>query len=136
MAWGFDGPVSEIESALKHASNAGVLLLAAASNTGGNSAPSWPASSRYAICINASDGIGNKYIRSPTPQSYKPNFSTLGVAVEGWARMNESQKPHRVRRTGTSSSTCISAGIAAMVIDIARCQKSEYLGNSPSEREI
>jgi hypothetical protein len=133
MSWGFDREVDEISAALKHASQKDKLLLAAASNCGGNSTPSWPSTYRSAMCIYASDGAGNKYAGSPTPRPNKHNFSTLGVAAKGWSRNSDTQ---RVLGSGTSSATAITAGIAASVLDIARCQKTEYLGQNPSPQDV
>ena len=58
MSFGFQEKVDGIKSAISYAYDKNVIMLAAASNDGGNSGIAWPARLHEVICVNATDGKG------------------------------------------------------------------------------
>ena len=132
MSFGFKNHVGIIDEAITHACSQRVLILAAASNCGGNSGLTWPASSRQVLCIYATTGIGNPYRRNPTQRDHLENFATLGSAVDSWWPEHLNQPRNRVRKSGTSASTPIAAGIAAIVMEIVR--QPERIRGFPSDK--
>lgn len=121
MSFGFVDEVDSIETALKYAYAKNILVFAAASNSGGNSQPLWPARSSSVIGVLASTGLGNKYHGNPTRSSHADNFSVLGTAVESW--WPEHMGQDRKISSGTSCATPIMAGIAATVMAVLRQPK-------------
>ncbi|KAK2592385.1 hypothetical protein QQS21_009904 [Conoideocrella luteorostrata] len=110
-----DGIKREIELAEIN----GIIVCAAASNSGGNARRSFPARMDKVICVHASDGNGNKSGMDPAPKSDSDNFSTLGVGIESvW-------EPG-VRKSGTSFSTPILVGIIANVLQYSGCLSDEH----------
>jgi hypothetical protein len=118
MSFGFDESVSNIEKAIYYAKQNDIILLAAASNEGGNVDVSWPARMDEVICISASDGLGNKARFAPDSRRNKDNFIILGEDVMSSWPMHLN-KMHEVRKSGTSCATPIAAGIAAIVLELA-----------------
>lgn len=119
MSFGFDEPVPIIEDAINLADREKIVMLAAASNNGGNDDIAWPARLDKVICIHATDSYGNPSDFTPTQCSYSDNFSILGQAVKS------SWPPHlkqgtEIRKSGSSIATPIAAGIAAIVLDFLR----------------
>ena len=133
MSFGFEKSVDIIDDAITYACGQKVLILAAASNCGGNFDLTWPASSHQVLCIYATTGLGNPYRRNPTQRSHKENFATLGSAVDSWWPEHLGQPQNRVRKSGTSASTPIAAGIAAIVMEIVR-QPDRIEGLSSEEK--
>jgi hypothetical protein len=118
MSFGFKVSVSEIRSAILYASSRDVIMFAAASNEGGNLGISWPARLPEVIYIHATDGKGNKGPFTPDTLSNADNFSLLGVNVESCWPSHLKQGPTR-RKSGTSCSTAIAAGIAVLILEIS-----------------
>lgn len=113
MSFGFHGKNKEIEDALDRAKRKDKLLIAAASNGGGNSSRSRPACQDNVLCIHACDGNGNSGNMNPTPHPDSDNFTTLGIGIRSrWNGKN-------VFKSGTSFATPIAAGIAANMIEFA-----------------
>ena len=105
------------------------LMLAAASNEGGNDDVTWPARHDRVICIHATDSAGNKYRQNPSPSDPRNVFATLGQDVEtpvapGW---NKTQ-------SGTSVATPVAAGIAGLTIGCVRMRREAYL--APNGRPL
>jgi hypothetical protein len=78
----------DIDKAISSAFKSNITMFAAAANNGGNKPRAYPANRRTGvICIHASDGHGNDGGISPSPESRKDNFSTLGISIESkWKR--------------------------------------------------
>ncbi len=129
LSWGFppDQPgIEGIEKALVEAHKNNILILAAASNEGNLKKVAFPARLYdYVICIGAAEGYGAVATFTTTDHDFK-NYATLGKAVSGaslnglWYRSNPTEL-----RSGTSTTTPIAAGIAALLIDYAR--RNDYI---------
>lgn len=139
MSFGFPLVVPEIEKAIEHARRNDVLMLAAASNCGGNRSCTWPARSDNVICVYATDGDGNKYSKNPTPQKNKNNFAVLGDSVEAlWPPLTPQGAVRKVRKSGTSTATPICAAVAGIVLTAMRQNEESYVSSfndSKQERE-
>lgn len=124
MSFGFRKEIPAVLDAINRATNgkAPRVLLAAASNTGGTTGIHWPATHDRVICIHATDGDGNKYGKNPTPEEMPCEFATLGCGVEAWVSSGQ-----KAIHTGTSVATPIAAGIAALVLQVVRAYRAEYL---------
>ncbi|KAF4633529.1 hypothetical protein G7Y89_g4593 [Cudoniella acicularis] len=115
---GFENDVDEIESAIIHASTKNTIILAAAGNEGANSRPAWPARSSNVMAIHASDGFGNKGLFTANIIPTSDNFTFPGTDVLSFWPKNLG-KGVLLRQSGTSCSTPIAAGLAAVVLEIA-----------------
>ncbi|KAH7218858.1 hypothetical protein DER44DRAFT_846806 [Fusarium oxysporum] len=121
MSFGFGHHNKTIDDAIERAFKADKLMLAAASNEGGNKGRSRPGRNPRVICIHACDGKGNKGDMSPSPMKNKSNFTTLGVAVQSrWRKQT-------VYKSGTSFATPVAAAIAADLLEFAnfKCKLAE-----------
>ncbi|KAI1172065.1 hypothetical protein F4777DRAFT_582348 [Nemania sp. FL0916] len=117
MSWGFTSRQDNVAQAIERASQKGKIMFAAASNTGANLPKeievTFPANMPDVICINSTDGFGDKSNFNPPPRKGHYNFSTLGEAVlESW-------EPGK-RESGTSFATPLAAAIAASFIEFLR----------------
>ena len=121
LSFGFDEQVSIIRHAILAAERSDVVVLAAASNNGGNRALSWPARLPQVISIYATNGYGNSYERNPTYSRHDDNFAVLGSCVKGWWNSGEN-----VVRSGTSIATPIAAGLASLTIHFLRQHVASY----------
>ena len=132
LSFGFDRCVECIENAIRLADRRGVLVVAAASNSGGNRPIAWPARMDQVLCINAADAFGNPCDFTPTYRSHSDNFSVLGKSVKPcWPdHLGEGTTKEK---SGTSTATPIAAGIAAIVLDFMRITLSERLEIIPDD---
>ena len=124
MSFGFSDETEqgcdELRRAIIAAHARNILMFAAASNSGAHGAPAFPARHSNVFCIYAGDGMGNSGLMNLTAQRHSFNFCTLGEAVESaWPRAL-SKYPWKCRKSGTSFSTAIAAGIAAFILLYAR----------------
>ncbi|KAL8732951.1 MAG: hypothetical protein Q9181_003757 [Wetmoreana brouardii] len=122
MSFGFPQRDEGIREALVKAYTAGKLLFAAASNNGANEsvAISFPARlSGLVICVNSTDGHGAPSSYNPPHTDDHANLSILGEAVKSKWPIHLTKGETR-RSSGTSVSTPIMAGIAALIIEFAR----------------
>lgn len=117
MSFGFPEENEHLLEAINNARMHRILMFAAASNGGAHGlSPAFPACHHDVFCIFASDGKGNSIRGNPTAREDKDNFCTLGEAVESaWPR-----RPWKSRRSGTSFSTPVAAGLAAFVLFYAQ----------------
>lgn len=120
MSFGFYGEHDEIKKAIKDAAKKDKILIAAASNEGGNKGRSAPASLDNVLCIHACDGKGNDAGISPSPIQGDHNFTVLGVGIKSiW-------KKAEVFKSGTSFATPIAAGIVANILEFANSPGSTF----------
>lgn len=124
MSFGFPNETEEgcdeITQAIKIAYSQDTLVFAAASNSGAFHGRAFPASLSNLFAIYAATGMGNRGPTTPSHEKHRDNFSTLGVAVESAWPKALSENPWKRRKSGTSFSTPIAAGIAAFVLFYAR----------------
>jgi hypothetical protein len=128
MSFGFANRMKEIDEAITHAYSKNTIMFAAASNSGGNAVPSWPARLPTVICVHANDGLGNKAEFNTSPRQHMDNFSILGEDVKScWpsSLMSEDAEVFEMRRRGISCATPIAAGIAAIMLEFAGRQLSK-----------
>ena len=121
MSFGFDKYNSTLRKAVGTAHAQGIVMFAAASNSGAveGRKESFPSKLRgQVIRVNSTDGLGSKSRFNPPPASDSDNFSLLGESVRSaWPR-HLIPEGYR-RQSGTSIATPIAAGIAALVLDYA-----------------
>ncbi|KAI8628847.1 quinon protein alcohol dehydrogenase-like superfamily [Xylariaceae sp. FL1651] len=126
MSWGFESKHSNIEDAIRKAFKKGKIMFVAASNTGANlpeeTPITFPANMPEVICINSSDGYGEKSNFNPPRLPGHYNFSTLGEAVLE-SLQPETNQVTRKRESGTSFATPLAAAIAASFIELLRQPK-------------
>ncbi|PON20790.1 hypothetical protein TGAM01_v210298 [Trichoderma gamsii] len=112
LSFGLD-PTSGMKESIKRLVEAGKIIFAAASNSGGNQTRAFPANQDGVFCIHVSDGLGNKVGINPTPVS-DDNFSTLGNAIDSkW-------KGDEVYINGSSFAAPVAAAIAANALEFIR----------------
>jgi subtilisin family serine protease len=135
MSFGYSYPSKVISEAIKYAHDRGVLLMAAAGNSGSTEDVRYPARDRHVMCIHAATALGNMYDGNPTRKANASNFAILGVAVQGVGIAPARQAVSLVRRSGTSQATAVAAGVAALIIQIMRESRAEVLkGGWSSQR--
>lgn len=129
MSFGYESEVEVIETALRQADQKGVLLIAAASNVGGNTsrAKRWPSTRDNVLAIYAAGGKGEDYTDNPPPMENRYNFTTLGVMIPVWTIPNETGFSTEICCTGTSYATPVAAAIAATVLDFIWHTEKSYL---------
>jgi hypothetical protein len=91
----------------------GKIILAAASNSGGNETRAYLANQDGVFCIHVSDGKGNKVGINPAPISGN-NFSTLGNAIDSMWNGEE------VHINELSFAMPVAAAVAANALEFIR----------------
>ncbi|KAI9782134.1 MAG: hypothetical protein M1839_005481 [Geoglossum umbratile] len=120
MSWGGREEVVEIKKAIRQAFHLGIIMFAAASNSGANPRHpvAFPASLRQVICINSTDAFGNLSAFNPPPTPDR-TLSIIGEGIEA-AWPTKLTADDTLLASGTSVSTPIASGIAALVLEHAR----------------
>ncbi|RSM19538.1 hypothetical protein CDV31_001698 [Fusarium ambrosium] len=124
LSIGMDGEDGTIKRALDkvldppRGSPKKVVVMAAASNWGGNRHIAFPACYEDIICIHSTDGFGNPSKTNPTPQKGK-DFAVLGMSIKSSSKGKDKKRVEEYI-SGTSYATAIGAGIAANVLDFVR----------------
>lgn len=111
LSFGFPRGVKAIQEAINEAVARNIVVFAAASNDGSNTARTYPASHDRVIAVHSTDGHGNRSAFNPTPVDHDDNFCVVGEQLEGaWS-------DYGVRRmSGTSFAVPVSVSIAAFMI--------------------
>jgi hypothetical protein len=124
MPFAFPEDNNQVADAIDHAHSRNVLLFAAASNKS-DLKLGFPACLPEVTCIysNKSASVSSSFCR--LGREKECNFSVIGEDVEGaWPLQLNNGKPIR-RESGTSCSTPIVAGVAALILEYAT-QKYRY----------
>ncbi|KAH8199002.1 hypothetical protein TruAng_006831 [Truncatella angustata] len=117
LAFGFDEDYEGISCAIRKAKAKSVLMFAAASNQGNIDGVAFPARMvGDVICMFSSDGRIKPSSFNPAKLDQSLNFAVLGEGVEG---VSITKAEYTVRKEGTSISTFIAAGLAALVLDFS-----------------
>ncbi|KAJ4209539.1 hypothetical protein NW759_013395 [Fusarium solani] len=95
-----------------------VVVMAAASNWGGNRRIGFPASHKGVICVHSTDGYGNPSKTNPTAQKGK-DFAVLGMSIKSSVKGKNKKRTEKYI-SGTSYATAIGVGIAANVLEFAK----------------
>ncbi|RMJ15841.1 hypothetical protein CDV36_004482 [Fusarium kuroshium] len=95
-----------------------VVVIAAASNSGGNEDVAFPACYKDIVCIHSTDGLGNPSKKNPTPYKGK-DLAVLGMSIESGSKDKDEDKA-KAYISGTSFAAAIGAGIAANILEFAR----------------
>lgn len=111
MSFGFKDRVNAIHSAIRDASQK-VIFFAAASKVGENDRIAWPARMEEVMSVFPTDGLGNMANFSPIVHVNYDNFALPGVNIIARFLLGEYK-----RSSGTSCSTPVAAGVAALLID-------------------
>jgi subtilisin family serine protease len=127
MSFGYESSVPCIETEIANAYSQRKLMFAAASNSGGNADTAWPARCSSVIPVYATDGVGNKYDRNPTPDDRGEHLAVVGMSLKGCWLPNDKGFTQYKHRSGTSGATPVAAGIAGAVISLMRKEKADYL---------
>lgn len=131
----------ELRRAINAAYAKGVLMFAAASNSGAHGlpvpGPAFPARHSNVFCIHAGDGNGISTRCNPPPRDNHFNFLALGEAVESAWPKALCENPWKKRKSGTSFAAPLVAGLAASFIlfayqnlpqeDAARCKEFDKM---------
>lgn len=119
MSFGLEDKVYEIQEAIDAAAAKNIMIFAAARNDGGNKPVAFPAYRPNVVAVFATDPFGNFSRFTPTGLAGRFNFSVLGEAVlSAWP--HPTNKGFTARKWGTSFSTPIAVGIAALLIEYAK----------------
>lgn len=125
MSFGFRKFIPVVDKAILDARCMNIVMFAAASNDGALEGRSFPAKrEEEVICISATDGIGRVCDINPPAIIHHTSFATLGQAINV-ASPRALGKGPRVLKTGTSFSTPVAAGIAALFIEYARLHQGD-----------
>ena len=120
-----------MEQAINEAYVKGIVIIASASNEGGNAPQiAFPARMTRVICVGSADGDGFQSTFSPSFQRTE-KYSAVGEKVSGFdiidpkiaLRLKPAEREnHRTirRRTGSSTAAPVAAGVAALFLDIIR----------------
>ncbi|RAO73558.1 uncharacterized protein BHQ10_009570 [Talaromyces amestolkiae] len=111
---GFRNHSPSLQSAIEKASDAGVLIFAAASNWGNRGREAFPARHKFkTICIFSTNTDDQASHFNPEARDDADNFAILG---EDFPHPTNDKK----REDGTSMATAIAAGLAARILDFTR----------------
>lgn len=113
-----DDMVFEINECIRR----GIIIVASASNDGGDGMCTYPANLHNVLCAYAADGMGNKYPRNPPPAK-EHNFSFVGMLLRPtWdPSAPKNAKGSRLDyKSGTSYAAPIACATAVLMIGYIR----------------
>lgn len=122
MSFSFSQHYNQMQTAIFHANHHNVLIFAAASNNRHNERDpvGYPAKLSPVIAVRSCDWQNVKSPFSPDGKDGFPNFSVIGEAVGTGYRRRLENGLVTDRMSGTSASTPIMAGIAALILEYSK----------------
>ncbi|KAF2120262.1 peptidase S8/S53 domain-containing protein [Lophiotrema nucula] len=148
MSFAFEGGNDNaLDSAITRAMEKNVTMLAAASNSGNEKGTYYPACDRRVFRVNSVNAWGNRMYYNPQAglDDNNDNLAILGVDILSTWPMHLPggyQEPGKEgnwkQSSGTSCSTAILSGIAALTIDFGRILRArpEFQANSREAAKI
>lgn len=123
MSLGWEVRQQVVADAIDNALERGTIIFAAASNYGKRHGTAWPARAERVICVHSTDGYGNRC--RWTPALLHKDFSVLGSAVSSYWPDHLGKGPE-ILKSGTSTSTPIAAGVAALCLEYMHDRIEKY----------
>ena len=128
-AFSFNRVVHAIDSAIRRATNLGIIVVAAASGMGWDrSQTGFPARMPEVIAAYSADANGNVSRFNPSPRSYNETFSFLGEDVESAWPVGFGVGPKK-HLSGSSVATAVAAGTAALLLEFSRQESHLFQPN-------
>ena len=137
MSFGFEKRIDTIAKSIEEANAQGILIFAAASNFRVLEAnySTFPANMNHGVfCINSHTSDMNPKWSSfnPYPVREQSNFCIIGESLYGPQKTTNGVRPKPKKFAGTSYSTPIAAGIAAIVLEYGRSCNDLQKWNQPN----
>lgn len=131
LSFGFRkvGHPDRIGDAIKKCIDREIVIFASASNDGGDSVRTFPASYPNVICVHASEFQGGSWDMNPPtePEDANDKFSFVGVDVRPSRRSNTAGGEAGMEyKTGTSFATAVAVSVAAFMIGYIRKEMKGY----------
>ncbi|KAF2865206.1 peptidase S8/S53 domain-containing protein [Massariosphaeria phaeospora] len=143
MSFGIDREETMINDWIKLAYQCGILIFAAAANSGAQRSIAYPASHLCVFCIHACNGAGKPAEFTPPARLNCDNFGILGVSVPStWPNFEGLDVPKSPRSSnvlsipghqgtwkyasGTSMATPMAASLAAVILLYLKLDGSRY----------
>lgn len=124
MSFGFDGPNSEVRTALKRAHDNRILIFAAMANGGAFKPAAWPANSDLVIGIHSCVDQGKMSSHfTPRPVEKTPNYNFMVVGQDIPAHWLEDKGGGYRSVEGTSFATPVAVAMAALILAFANQTK-------------
>ncbi len=128
MSFSFDQRDSGVANEIVSHANKVLFFAAASNNRRGETLEdiSFPARMKgNVLCVNSCEYNGNKSSFSPEGREGRANIAAIGEGVEAALLLSSNQRQNVGVKTGTSCSTPIVAGLAALILDVSKQRLEE-----------